>query len=665
MRSPLLDGATEIERQRSTARYGLAGGPGWPAQDSDLVRLTALARRLLGAQSGAINILDGDRQVTLVASGAAELGTCTRSDGLCDRLLRLSETPDELVVIDTQRDPRLRGNPFVHGGRGALRFYAATPLVGREGLVLGTLCVWSDDPTPVSPRQRRQLVTVGKAVMAVLDARRRRLPEPDTRRVEPARARPHSDPPVAAVPSVPAAARTGAAWTIDAVIDDRAIRSVFQPIVHLASGTIAGFEALSRGPAGSSLESPAALIDSAKAAGRLGELDWLCRTHAMQAAASAGLHPSLSWFVNVEPAGLSIECPPHLLAPLSRARTDLRVILEVVERDVDGYVLDLLRATDQARRDSWGVALDDVGAEEASLALLPFLRPDVVKLDMSLLDGVPKAAAAAVTAAVRAYAERTGAVILAEGIETAEQQAVACVLGATYGQGYLFGRPGPLPAHVPAPRHVIPLRQRLSPLANVTPFEALQPLLGEPSRASKAHLLHISRFLEQESARREQAAVLLASFQDSTFFSHRKRRDYEDLASANALTVVVGAGLEPYRSPRFKIAAPAAGSHIADEWVVILVSPHFAAAFVGRDVGDTGPDSRRRFDYYYTFDRDAIIAAARAYLGELRPTAEAHAMAEADAMSEGEAGALAPPPGRNFRTPWRPQLGEGRPRTGC
>ena len=77
------------------------------------------------------------------------------------------------------------------------------------------------------------------------------------------------------------------------------------------------------------------------------------------------------------------------------------------------------------------VALDDVGAEEGSLALLPFLRPDVVKLDMSLVRGVPRDAAATITAAVRAYAERTGAVILAEGIETQEQERLARVFGAT------------------------------------------------------------------------------------------------------------------------------------------------------------------------------------------------------------------------------------------
>jgi len=115
--------------------------------------------------------------------------------------------------------------------------------------------------------------------------------------------------------------------TIDAVIRDGAIRTLFQPIVHLQSQEVVGFEALSRGPADTPMESPAVLIEAARVAGRLGELDWLCRAHAMEAVAASGLHLSLSWFINVEPAGLEIACPAYLVSSLAQARTDLRVVL--------------------------------------------------------------------------------------------------------------------------------------------------------------------------------------------------------------------------------------------------------------------------------------------------------------------------------------------------
>ena len=78
-----------------------------------------------------------------------------------------------------------------------------------------------------------------------------------------------------------------------------------------------------------------------------------------------------------------------------------------------------------------------------SLAFLPLLAPDVVKLDLRLVQERPGPAIAEIMNAVNADAERTGAVVLAEGIETEEHLVMARALGATLGQGWLFGRPGP------------------------------------------------------------------------------------------------------------------------------------------------------------------------------------------------------------------------------
>jgi diguanylate cyclase (GGDEF)-like protein len=415
----------------------------------------------------------------------------------------------------------------------------------------------------------------------------------------------------AAPPSRPAPERS-----IDAVIEHQLVRTVFQPVVHLATGSVSGFEALSRGPAGSVLESPLALFDAARAAGRLGELDWLCRSRAMLAAAEAGLPETLSWLINVEPAGLVSLCPPHLVPPVDRARAELRVILEVVERDVQGSALELIRASDQARRDAWGVALDDVGAEEGSLALLPFLRPDVVKLDMSLVRGVPRDAAATITAAVRAYAERTGAVILAEGIETQEQERLARVFGATYGQGYFYGRPGPLPVSIETPSNPIPLAQYVAPIDGRTPFEVLAAKI-EPQRADKQHLLHISAHLEDHAARDAHASVLLAGFQKQAYFTKATRARFDRLAVSNAMTIVLGPDLSLHDEATYHIGPRPPGSRMGGEWVVIVVNPHFAAAFVAREYSEAGLDGQRQFDFVYTYDRDAVIDAGRCFLQDL------------------------------------------------
>ena len=113
----------------------------------------------------------------------------------------------------------------------------------------------------------------------------------------------------------------------------------------------------------------------------------------------------------------------------------------------------------RVRGRGWGIALDDVGAERASLALLPFIRPDVIKLDLGLVQGRPSAAVAEVFSAVNAESERSGAVVLAEGIETREHLGTARALGATLGQGWLLGRPSAAPETAPAAGR----RHRLGP----------------------------------------------------------------------------------------------------------------------------------------------------------------------------------------------------------
>jgi EAL domain-containing protein (putative c-di-GMP-specific phosphodiesterase class I) len=254
----------------------------------------------------------------------------------------------------------------------------------------------------------------------------------------------------------PAAAVRPAA-VLNSIMTRRAIRTLFQPIVHLATETVVGFAAVSRGPLNSRLESPEALLAAARDVGRVGELDWLFRVSAMEAAGQSRLHPSLSWCINVEPAGLATECPPALRDAYGRWRNRLRGILEVTGREQpDGHTL--LAACAAAHRDIWGLALDRVGPDEEALDLLPVLRPDVVKLDLSLLHRDPDAEIARITARVRAYTEQDGAVIIAEGIESREHVERAVRYGAEYGQGYLFGAPGPLPASVPPPRHPIPFR---------------------------------------------------------------------------------------------------------------------------------------------------------------------------------------------------------------
>jgi len=245
---------------------------------------------------------------------------------------------------------------------------------------------------------------------------------------------------------------------LERLLAERAVRTVFQPLVSLDSGQVLGYEALSRGPAGTTLERPDLLFAAARRGRRLRDLDIACRAAALTAAKAAGLSEPYRLFINAEPEALEgwRPDPEHEYLPLT-------VVLELTERALTSQPAQLLQTVARVRALGWGIALDDVGADPASLALLPLVQPDVIKLDLALIQGRASAHIAAVVNAVHAEAERSGTVVLAEGIETEQHLRTARAFGATVGQGWYFGRPGPLPTPLPtfaaaAPLAVVPRR---------------------------------------------------------------------------------------------------------------------------------------------------------------------------------------------------------------
>ena len=401
------------------------------------------------------------------------------------------------------------------------------------------------------------------------------------------------------------------------VLDARAVTTLFQPLVEIATGRVLGYEALSRGPAGTPWESPAALFAAARAAGRENELDWICRARAYEAVLAADADQQLTWFVNIEPSAARTACPPDLMPVVERARHRLRVVTEMTERAIAADPSGLLSAAATCRESRWGVALDDVGADPMSLAVMPFVQPDVVKLDMQMLRSPGDPHTARVVAAVAAYAEASGATVLAEGIETEEHLAVARTMGATVGQGWLFGRPAPLPAGPLGTGLFLPL---LAPLTrdDRTPFGivgARRPV----TCATKALLMPMSRHLEALVGEGEEPPVLLSCFQEARHFTPASARRYARIARHSPLVAALGLGLPDEPAPGVRGACLSEGDALRGEWNVIVVGPHRAAALVARDLGDTGPDSDRRFEFALTHDRALVLEAARSLLSRIAP----------------------------------------------
>jgi len=396
-----------------------------------------------------------------------------------------------------------------------------------------------------------------------------------------------------------------------------AVRSVFQPIVDLDAGTVVAYEALARGPQGP-LERPDALFEAARRAGCLAELDEACRAAAFHGAVEHGLLGPLTLFVNVEPEVLDTAPLDDLLAIAESAPGELRVVMEITERALALRPAELLRTVERVRDVGWGVALDDVGADTMSLAFMPLLRPDVVKLDLRLVQERPGPAIAEIMNAVNDYAEASGAVLLAEGIENEEHLVMARALGARLGQGWMFGRPaaGPAPGYAVS-ELVLPPRHGAIAL-DESPFACLPPQVTL-RRSPKSLLIELSKQLERQAMRLGETCVVAATFQEARHFTPSTAQRYRDLVERTGFVCALGEDLPDEPVPGVRGAALSADDPVRGEWDVTVVSPHFAAALLARDLGDTGPDRERTFEYALTYDRDTVVRATSALLSRVVP----------------------------------------------
>ena len=393
------------------------------------------------------------------------------------------------------------------------------------------------------------------------------------------------------------------------------VRAVYQPIVELPSRKVAAWEALARGPQGSALESPAAMFGTAAREGLVAELDLACRVAALDGAVDAGLRRPATLFVNAEPDVLG-RPSEDLKRAIARADGQVRVIAEITERRLADRPAELLRAVTALRARGWGFALDDVGADWRSLALMPFVRPDVVKLDMRLVQERPDREIAAIARAVSAYAERSGAAVLAEGIETEEHEARAVALGATLGQGWHYGRPGALQDPMALLGEGAGLTEVAppEPAGDRTPVQIVQDAGYRFTEAPKELLLAHSIAIEERATRAQDPCVVLGAFEHAGRFTPHTAHRYAEMARTASFVGAFGVGMGPSPAPGVRGGDLGVNERLAGEWDVVVVGPHDAAALVARDLGDRGPDRERRFAYALVEDREVVVRAARALM---------------------------------------------------
>ncbi len=230
---------------------------------------------------------------------------------------------------------------------------------------------------------------------------------------------------------------------IGTVLAERALRPVYQPIFSLVTGEPIGYEGLIRLSDGAPFTNASTLFAAAVRADRTVELDMACLE--VVAGGITSLEPGRYLSVNLSPRTLESDLfrPAEVTSLFERRGIGPeQLVVEVTERE-EIQDLERLRINAAAcRKAGMRLAADDVGAGNAGLRLLSEIQFDIVKIDLSLVQGgVMHDPSHGVLRALQELAERWHAKIVAEGVETGDQLAVIRELGIAAGQGYLLGRP--------------------------------------------------------------------------------------------------------------------------------------------------------------------------------------------------------------------------------
>ena len=228
----------------------------------------------------------------------------------------------------------------------------------------------------------------------------------------------------------------------DILLRERVV-TAYQPILRMQEGTIMGFEALSRGPRGSGLESAGDLFEAAQKHGLRVELDRLCRKRALLS--SARIPSTAKIFVNTLPA--TMRDPQFrdraLIDFLDKAQVaPERIVIEITEQEVIENHAIFRDTIDYFKALGMSFAVDDVGAGYSGLDTIAKLRPGYLKIDIGLVRDVHVIPVnRQMVKALIALGHGMDAKVIAEGIQKDEEAQTLRALGVDYGQGYHLARP--------------------------------------------------------------------------------------------------------------------------------------------------------------------------------------------------------------------------------
>ncbi len=228
------------------------------------------------------------------------------------------------------------------------------------------------------------------------------------------------------------------------IVQAQSLEIHFQPIVHLDTDHVFGYEALVRGPVETYFESPVILFSLARKLDMELVLDLICLRKLQKAAAR--IPDSKKIFFNVSPSSFS---NPMFREFCDRAAEDLapeRIVLEVTRKRRIREYLKFREAAEYFKARGYHLAVDDARAGTLSLRTILELDPDYIKTDITVTRDIHcDAAKQRIFRQFRAFCSHKEIEIIPEGVESELEKDYLRKNGARLGQGFLFSHPAPLP----------------------------------------------------------------------------------------------------------------------------------------------------------------------------------------------------------------------------
>ncbi|MGB8652303.1 MAG: EAL domain-containing protein [Mycobacteriales bacterium] len=389
-----------------------------PVHDAVVTELLSLVLGQTGADIAFIGRFEGPHRVVRairsvqpvpVGPGHAELLSST----YCQKMVS-GELPS--AIPDTSRNPVAAALPVTKAL--PIGAYLGVPLHLADGRLYGTLCCLSHTArTAFGDDAVAFLRQVGEGLSRVLST------EEQGR-----------------------AGRRRMLARIDDLLAREAVEMTFQPVVDLASGAVQGAEALAR------------FEDGRSAAQWFADAATVERTHELELhTARLALETSTGWqgdlWLNLSASVMVSPAAASLLAGKDLSHLVLEISEHEQVADYDG----LRRVLVPWRERGLRLAVDDAGAGFSSLRHVLELMPDVIKLDISLVQGLPSdPTRRALVAALVSFAAQAGAAVVAEGVESDAELDALRGTGVLFAQGFHLGVPLPSPQHEQRLRSAVP-----------------------------------------------------------------------------------------------------------------------------------------------------------------------------------------------------------------